>query len=171
MLSVLKSHTVFLDAARRASLNAGHFEKTRKEHAEQVSRSWSSLGESDITLEDAASTLEHLENSCFDLEQRTMLATVVNTLASKAGSQSMAMAQTRSSTKPQEHLWMHRYLTAQDWNRLRDPTVSFTSKIDAMVERASAIGLVSLTEKTAVAVTAVLLVAHGQSKDAAQTYT
>ena len=91
------------------------------------------------------------------------ITAVVSTIGPDNHHATPERARGRDVLKPQEHHYMHRYLTAAEWDRLRNSSLSIASKIDLLVNRCKAIGLLSLTERTATALSSVLIVAHGQA--------
>ena len=164
MFQMVKAHTDFLREAAK-SISGDKFATLRKQHVEQLTRS---LGEvlATSSLRDATDCLQCLSESCFSDEDQTTLKNVIM----RMGSDAPDPTPTRMALKPQEHLWMHRYLTAKDWDVLTDRAINFGIKIDRMVKRASAIGLLSMQETTAKHITSVIIVASAQPCDLPQSY-
>ena len=166
MRSIFAAHATFLSAAR-ASLPSDEFRRTSEQHVLQVSKALQSIGTP--TLEDAAATLECIKASCLDIDLQTRVVEVVNNLARAAvvvGSEHQA----REVLRPQEHHHMHRYMTESDWKILQDESLPFQAKAKRVAERGQQIGLLSLTEKSSVAIAAFVITVHGQPCDLNEAY-
>ena len=165
MFALVKAHTDFLSEAAK-TISDDKFETLSNQHVQQLTKS---LGEmvASSSLTDATDCLRLLKESCFKAEDQTTLSNVILGIGSAASSDTNPM---RQALKPQEHLWFHRYLTAKDWDVLTNRAINFGIKIDRIVKRAFAIGLLSMQEATAKHLTAVLIVASGEPCDLPTSY-
>ena len=116
-----------------------------------------------LDLADAARAVQAIQSSCFTLDQRTAITLAIDAVVSNSASTaSSSVATCRSGLKPQTHEFFHNYLTANDWTLLRCPSTTMPAKIEAAVCRCELIGLLSMTERTAVHVTSTIVAANGQ---------
>ena len=60
---------------------------------------------------------------------------------------------------------MHKYLTATEWESLMSPDLRVEAKIDVVVARCGALGLLSVTEPTAKACVCLVIMTHGEACD------
>jgi hypothetical protein len=153
MLALVKAHTTFLAAARASISSTSTWDVTCANHAIQLQ---AALRITDVVdLQDAANALEHLCSSgCFAPAQQAEIVATINLLASGPIHASVAQ---RSQLKQQEHNYFHKYCSAGDWAVLRNPSTSMSIKIETVINRCVAIGLLSMTEKTSQAITCTLV--------------
>ena len=140
----------------------------RTAQKEQLIRSLGSLAAGNISLVDAAASLDYLRESSFAKEEQASITLAINAAVNNRDSDAggaVVQASPRVTLKPQEMLHPQRYFTAKDWESLRNPALSLQSRLDVVVRRCSSIGLISTSEKTAAALTAVVIVARGAQCD------
>ena len=170
MLAVFNAHATFLLSAR-SSMPPESFRKTAEKHVSQLLVSL--RGVPSPTLGDAASTLDAVRASCLDADLQARVVEVVNTFAFNSAPEvrtGLAPAGHASALAQQKHLFLQRYLTESDWRMLLDPDQAFGNKAKCVAERGRRIGLLSMSEKTAVAITALLILAHGRPCSMAEAY-
>ena len=151
MLALIKSHTDFLKAAH-STIAPATWPSIAAAHATKLQASISNLVSVDV--QDAASALAMLSDSCFDEESKASIAASINTRVSGPASESSTC---RTSLKTQEHLFFGNYLTACDWHVLGSPGSCMDDRIGTIVERAWRVGLLSMTERTSQSITCVIM--------------
>ena len=118
--------------------------------------------------------MEYIRSSIFSEAERLELTSFISTASfgpSTAGtSGTPAATAMRELLKPQEHLYVHDYLSEVDWGKLRNQSTPIGVKVDTIVNKCGIIGLYSVTEKTARAICSIVVVAHGQPCDHSQAY-
>ena len=166
MLSLVNAHVNFLKSAQSAVVGPGTFAEQCGQHKGQLRKSLQAIPKNQVSLNDAADALDVVKGSCFSEQDKADIVASISAIVSNVGhSGDSPAASHRDALKQQEHLFMHRYMTEADWVALRNPSLSMASKIDVVIARSKAIGLLSLTEKTAKALSALVIVAHGQACD------
>ena len=164
MLSLVNAHANFLSSAQSVAPSSVSFAEQCGKHKDQLRKSLQAIPKNKVCLKDAADALDAIKVSCFSEQDKTDLVTTITAIVSNVEhSGSIAPVGRRAALEQQEHLYMHRYMTEADWVALRSSTCSIDSKIDVVVARSKAIGLLSLTERTAKALSALVIVAHGQA--------
>ena len=166
MLSVVKAHTTFLVAVRSSLTDTSTWDATRASHVVKLITSIRSLAT--IDLQDAANTLEHIHVcGCFSADQQKDIVATIN---SSASGPVCSPASDRSTLTPQEHFYLHRYMSHADWSTLRSPTSSMSTKITTLVNRCVQIGLLSLTEKTSQSIVCTLAATCDHHVDHSEMY-
>ena len=151
MLALIKSHTDFLKAAH-STIAPATWPSIAAAHATKLQANISNLVSVDV--QDAASALAMLSDSCFDAESKASIAASINTRVSGPASESSTC---RTSLKTHEHLFFGNYLTACDWHVLGSPGSCMDDRIGTIVERAWRVGLLSMTERTSQSITCVIM--------------
>ena len=141
-----------------------------KMHADQVVSGMSKLPRDQTSLADATATASAVQNSVFDDATKGMIVRAVNTLAMTIGETDAIPAQDRRSLRPQEHFHMESYFTENDWAVLQSQTERVDDKVQTLLNRCRSIGLVSLSEKTSVAVSCILILAHNKPISTSNAY-
>ena len=154
MLPIVRGHIDFLDAAK-ASLSADAFSTCVDQHSSDMVSAIMNLGQSVVTLADAADSMRAMQAAPFSDTQRAAILGAINHVA--AGATAVAASQGKSILKQQEHMFMHRYLTAGDWAALHSPDATHVSKIQRLVARGKSIGLLSMTERTSTSIVAIVV--------------
>jgi len=167
MLPIAKAHVTFLDSVLRSMGKSDSFDWTRHKHKEQIINAFKAMSPKDFNLADAGAAMEYINGSCFDAAEKDAIVTTINAMMS---GEVPVCSTSRDVIKPQEHFFIFNYLSEADWASLRNANLTLGSKIAVLVKRCGAIGLYSLTEKTARSITATLVVAHGQPCDHSQAY-
>ena len=167
MLALVKAHSDFIDAASKSIDDGTRIAALKEDHGNQLLRSLATLV-GRVPLEDSTIALSFVQSSSFSAEMKAKITNVIIGCSSaiahnKHESDKVAL-------KPQTHFWIHRYLTEQDWDVLTNKSVAYGVKIDTLVRRCTRIGLLSLTEQTAKALTSVLIVAHGEPCELPECY-
>ena len=166
MLSVVKAHTTFLVAVRSSLTDTSTWDATRASHVVKLITSIRTLAT--IDLQDAANTLEHIRVcGCFSADQQKDIVATIN---SSASGPVCAPAGDRSTLTPQEHFYLHRYMSHADWSTLRSPASSMSTKITTLVNRCVQIGLLSLTEKTSQSIVCTLAATCDHHVDHSEMY-
>ena len=158
MLQLVQSHTNFL-ASFKASSSDSAFEAALAAHAVRLRTALGNMP--DPRLDDASAAMAILQHSCFTKHQKDEL---VATISAAVSCPSIAASKEGvSRLVPQEMLFFHRYLTKEDWDVLIQPSFDWGNKIQVMVDRASQIGLLSISEKSVQALVCVLIAANNSS--------
>ena len=159
MLALVTAHSNFLDEATRS---LGEYNPQlvalRANHVDQLSRSLAQLANT-TSMTDATQAMEHVRNSSFPASDKTKLLNIVMGADTSLSTDSP----TKAVVKPQENVFLHKYLTKGDWDVIRGSDFAFGVKIDTIVTRCFKIGLISLTEQTQKHLTATLIVGNGKS--------
>lgn len=164
MLALFQAHAKFV-AAVRPSLDHAEFAKVSEEHAVQIVDGFAKLGSNELLLADATAIVSATPDTAFDEKSKRLIVTTTSGLATELGKNGAVPAQLRSAAQPQEHLFLHRYLTEPEWTALLNATWSLDGKVPILINRSKAIGLFNCTEKTSLSVTALLILAHGKGID------
>ena len=170
MLGIVKAHGSYLESIRASIDNQVEFDKTRATHKDQVVKSIQALGESALELSDASDTLDYVRTSAWSAAEKDAITSTVNMRMTEQGGSSSTPTTQRTVLRPQEHLYIQNYFSESEWNKLRNSQINIGSKVDVLVSKGCEIGLYSLSEKTARALSATLIVAHGSSCDHSQAY-
>ena len=166
MFSLVKAHMNFLDAAGKSITDPTRLQVLHADHLDQLVRSLA-MQVGKTSLEDATNALALVRQTSFSDDAKLKLSNIILGCGS---ADTCSQSTVKEVLKPQEHLWFHNYLTDKDWACLTNKSITIGVKIDAIVRRSCAIGLLSLSEQTAKAVTAVLIVGHGQTCDLSGCY-
>ena len=159
MFAFVQSHNNFLTSARH-SLDDVAWTATVASHATKLISVVRNVAAP--TLPDAGSALECLRSSVFTHLQQVDIAAAINLAVSGPATPT---AQGRVSLQQQEHLYLHNYLTAKDWASITNPNVGTNIRIEPIVDRCVAIGLLSMAEKTAQAITSLIVAASSKTVD------
>lgn len=168
MMNLVSAHNKFLVAAQGTMPPEG-FEPLRGAHARAVCESMRNLGT--VTLSDAADVMSALPQTVFDPAGQKDIA---DTITALVASGSLAAATTdiaeRTMLRPQEHFYLHKYLTEREWSTLRNKDASMESKLHLVAQRCKSLGLYSASEKTSVAICAMVIYANGKPCDHAEAF-
>lgn len=134
-----------------------------RQHVDLMVQSINRLAIDKVSMKEAGVIAAALPSSAFDESARAQILATVNSRAcdsckSSAGGE----AQSRSCLKPQEHLFIHRYMTDSDWKSLLNDALTVEAKISTVVHRCHRIRLFSCTEKTSVGIASLVLIANGK---------
>ena len=157
MFSLLQAHIAFLKEVSK-SVDEAKFQAVRQQHVSQLTKSLVNMSKQ-ADIGDTTKSLQILKDGPFNEEDCATLTNVILGVGSMSTSE---ISSTRVSLKQQTHLNFNNYLTEADWRTLCNRAVDRDYKVDLIVRRCMAIGLLSMTEKTARYVTAVLVVSHGE---------
>jgi hypothetical protein len=158
MKAIIEAHSKFL-LSGKATLSSSVWTDTAEQHTVEAIRSISSL--TAVNLIDSAAALDLLPSTVFNQDQQQRLAVAVNAKTTSAAASKLPVA---GATCLQEHKYFHKYLTKDDWNVLTNQENSDSFKLQALVHRASCIGLSTPSEKTSTAIIAAMLLAKGTSE-------
>lgn len=163
MLNLVSAHNKFLIAAKGNMPSEG-FDPLREAHARAVCESMRNLGT--VTLSDAADVMSALPQTIFGPAGQKDIADTINALLA-SGSLAAATIDTaeRAMLRPQEHFYLHKYLTEREWSLLLSRDTSIESKLHLVAQRCKSLGLYSASEKTAVAISAMVIYANGKPCD------
>ena len=172
MLPIVKGHITFLDSLRGSLGNTREFEETRSKHKDRVIVALRAVASKKYDLGDAAATLDCIRDSLFSESEKEELTTFIGTASFLKDVDPATEIRTtvREQLKPQEHLYIHNYLSEAEWQQLRNSSITVGTKVDVLVTKCGKIGLFSVHEKSARAICATLVVAHGQACDHSQCY-
>lgn len=163
MLNLVSAHNKFLIAAK-GTMPADGFDPLCEAHARAVCESMRNLGA--VTLSDAADVMSALPQTIFAPAGQKEIADTINALLA-SGSLGAAFVDNaeRTMLRPQEHFYLHKYLTEREWSTLRNRDTSMESKLNLVAQRCKSLGLYSASEKTAVAISALVIYANGKPCD------
>ncbi len=105
----------------------------------------------------ATKILEGLPTSPFPEEMVREITQALTAKTKEDGRASEPFSEAKARAQLQTHLYMHNYLTAQDWDTLRSLRQDFQNKCLVIVRRCSMIGLRFPSEPTYCALVAILL--------------
>lgn len=171
MLAIFEAHASFVTATR-PTMSASEWQALSHTHGDQIIASCAKLPRSSLTLADATSVVTAVQCSIFDDATKGKILRSVNALAASIGELATGIVHSKERTaiRPQDHFYMEAYLTEDDWGILQSGTARVDDKLEVLLNRARAIGLTSLSEKTSVALTCLLILAHNKPVDNAGAY-
>ena len=130
----------------------------------QIAHIKSNMKNITLTVGDAAAILRALGDDgnevlcqAFTQTQRRALGSWI--MEKSDSGESIAKPKTVTRAAQQEHFFFHNYLTATDWSVLTSSQYSIDDRLHVLSERALAIGLLNPTEKSVVAIIALMKVA------------
>ena len=113
-----------------------------------------------IPVSQATKFLKDLADGPLPDDNKKTLVVAINSVATTSGEASPPSGSGKRASL-QRHMYMHNYLTAQDWDNLQCMHVDFNTKARVIVSRMSALGIKNPSETTMVSVTALMyLAAH-----------
>lgn len=166
MLAIFEAHASFV-AATRPTMSASEWQSLSATHGDQIISSIAKIPRSSMTLTEATAVVTAVQTSIFDEATKGKLLRSVNSLATSIGEDETGImhAKDRSIIRPQDHFHMEAYLTEADWGVLLSGTERMDDKMEVILNRARAIGLTSLSEKTSVALACLLILANNKPID------
>ena len=166
MLALYRAHAGFLAAVKGTQAESA-FQAIAKDHCKQICDGLRRIGQQGaFDLVEGATLAKELSTSPFDASSVEEITSTLSAMAASTGPLAASLAPTRRAPlRQQEHLYMHKYLTATEWESLMSPDLRVEAKIDVVVARCGALGLLSVTEPTAKACVCLVIMTHGEKCD------
>lgn len=168
MLAHVRAVSGFITASKNAITDEASLKAIQET---QVANLVSVIKKSRPTMEDASTTLNELAkpSGAFTDDQRARLASAVASVTSD-GNIAGTTAVTTTRAQTQTHLYMMNYMTSSDWVVLQSPGTTTSDKMNTLVNRCLSIGLLHPTEKTIVALMAILFAVVKNTHSADEKY-
>ena len=151
MLSIVEGHVAFLLSVKGS---VSDFDGVCDTHVREMKRKLAAAVAT--SLLDAAAAMDKLKENPLSPEHP---ADVAKTMADCMAAPNV-QTKGREVLKQQQHMYFQNYMTSPEWDILTSTHIGLTTKVDTIVDRMKSIGLLSLTEKTAVAISVILVLAH-----------
>ena len=164
MLAVFNAHWQFMRSLR-ATLDGAQYATAVLTHTKRMKDGFAKL--SPITMSDANDTMAAITAADISADTKKELATcimhLVDTGAPPPDGAAVPSAQPKEVLRPQTCYFLHRYMTKEDWATLQCYSLAWEVRLEAVVNRCRSLGLLSLTERTAVHTTCVMLMSQGSA--------
>ena len=165
MLKLVESHSKYVEAVRD-SVDEDAWKIVRSTQSARLIELLSKWSAPELT--DATAALHATKVSSFDPEEKAAITHAINGVMTGGHVSSVAG---KEVLKQQEHSHFERYLTASGWDVTLNEAADMADKIRIIVGRAKAIGLLSMTERTAQSISSILVASIPGALEVQRAYT